>query len=160
MYIFTVIGILLTFLTGPCECCFKTFNGQWKPVSLEERTRKADLVVTASILTTSPIPNLENFYSATFEVINILKGWELLKRIHQKKLGAVKLMEPKIIATASGFGDTRQCFSNVEVGKSYALFLSFNPRRGELLTRYDDIFGAADELFKRTERDILKTLGK
>lgn len=156
-----VFLLLLAFTAVPCsECCFIVFNGQWKPVALEERTRKADLVVTANILSTAPIPNNTHFYEATFEVLNVLKGWDLLKRLHYQGTGPVKFMEPKIIASAEGFADTRHCFSHVEVGESYALFLGFNPLTKRLIAKYDDIFGAADKLFKRTERDILKTLGK
>ena len=153
--------LLLTLAVIPnSECCFRVFNRQWKPVSLEERTRKADLVVTANILSTAPIPHNRHFYGATFEVLNVLKGWDLLKRLHSQGSGPVKYMKPKIVASADGFGDPRLCFSHVEVGESYALFLSFNPHTKRLIARYDDIFGAADKLFKRTERDILKTLGK
>ena len=153
--------LLLLGCAVPCECCFLVFNRQWKPVSLEERTRKADLVVTANILSTSPIPDNRHFYEATFEVLNVLKGWDLLKKLHsQGGSGPVKFMEPKIVASAYGFGDQKLCFSHVEVGESYALFLSFDHVKRKLVAKYDDIFGAADKLWKRTERDILKTLGR
>jgi len=141
------------------DSCFIVFNKKWNPVSLEKRILKADLVVTANILSTAPHLPQPTFYKATFEVINVLKGWDLLKRIHHAKGSAVKTLEPKIIATAIGFGDPRQCLSHVEVGESYALFLSYDEQESRLLTRYDDIFGAADKLYKRTERDILQTLG-
>lgn len=158
---FVSVLFVLTVASPICECCFQVFNGQWKPVSLEERTSKADLVVTANILSTSPIPNNKNFYGATFEVLNVLKGWDLLQRLKtQGSSGPVKYMEPKIVASAYGFSDPRMCFSHVEVGESYALFLSYNHETNKLLAKYDDIFGAADKLFKRTERDILETLGK
>ena len=78
------------------HACIRLLNGQWKPVSLEQRTKNADLVLTANILATAPIPEFTNFYEATFEVINVLKGWELIKRVHRENKNAVKILEPKI----------------------------------------------------------------
>ena len=155
-----ILFIYILAFSHSTNACIRLLNGQWKPVSLEQRTKNADLVLTANILTTAPIPELTNFYEATFEVINVLKGWELIKKIHKQNMNAVKMLEPKIVATAIGFGDPRQCFSHVEVGESYALFLSWDVSKKRLITRYDDLFGAAEKLYKRTERDILKTLGK
>lgn len=141
------------------QACIKLLNGEWKRISLEERTKRAPLVVTGKILYTEKVPGHDIFYSATFEVLNVLKGWNLLKQLHKMNSTSVKALEPKIIATAVGFANY-DCFSTVEEDESYALFLSYNSEKDTIVARYDDIFGAADRLYQRTERAILATLGK
>ena len=141
--------------------CITLIDGTWKPLSLKERTQKADVVVTARILFTSPIPGKRLFYSATFKVLSVLKGWTVLRRLHQNKSPTINSLQPNIVANAKGFGDRRLCFSSVDIGETYVLFLGHKLNgQEELVAKYDDIFGAADLLYKRTERDILKALGK
>lgn len=140
--------------------CIQLLNRAWKPMTLEERTKNANLVVTAKILSTQAIPGNTDFYSATFQVLSVLKGWDLLKKLHRINSTSVKTIEPEIVATAIGFGDSRQCFSSVEKGESYALFLGYNNDTDMIVAKYDDLFGAADRLYQRTERAILATLGK
>ncbi|XP_012555807.1 uncharacterized protein LOC101241166 isoform X1 [Hydra vulgaris] len=140
--------------------CIKLLNRNWKQKTPAERTKDAEFVLTAKILYTTPSPRYPQFYSATFEVLNVLKGWELIKRLHNKKSTSIISLDPKIIATANGFSDSFQlCFSSVEVGKTYALFLGYKRETYELVAKYDDLFGAAEQLYKRTEKDILESLG-
>lgn len=156
-----IVVLILIFITTT-QTCIQLLN--WDKLSLHDRTKRADVVVTARILYTSPIPSQYMFYSATFEIISVLKGIELIKQLHKDKSNSILSLDPKIIASAKGFGDSRFCFSSVEVGESYALFLGIKHGKknssNELVAKYDDIFGAAELLYKRTERDILQTLGK
>ena len=147
--------------------CIQLLNSQWVPKTLEERTKNAELVLTAKILDTfTPVSIQESWYpttlySATFEVISVLKGWEILKTLYYKKKSkSIVSLYPKIVASAIGFGDSRLCWSSVEKGEEYALFLGYKRDTSELVAKYDDLFGAAELLYKRTERDILKSLGE
>ena len=104
----TLMSLLLSFEYA--ETCIKLLDG-WVPIPLEERTKKADIVLTANILYTSPIPGQRLFYAATFKVIDVLKGWELLQNLHQRKSRSIISLDPNIIASAKGFADSRSCFS-------------------------------------------------
>lgn len=164
MYRNTIISNLLTILQFSTIlhtnlACIELINRQWKRMSLEERTKRADVVLSARILSTAPIPGQKIFYAATFEVMNVLKGWELLKLLHKSKSLSIVSLGTKIVVSAKGFADSRHCFSNVEVDESYVLFLGYKRETPELVARYDDYFGAAELLYKRTERNILQSLG-
>lgn len=162
-YLVTLL-VVLNFVRDT-HSCIKLLNSQWKPISLEDRTKAAEVVLTAKIISTAPIEyhsiHPVKLYSATFEVITVLKGWDLLKKLYyEKKSKSIIRLYPNIIAEAIGFGDSQLCFSSVEVGESYALFLGYKRSTSELVAKYDDLFGAAELLYKRTERAILKSLGK
>ena len=81
-------------------------------------------------------------------------------RLYKKKSKSILSLYPKIVASAIGFGDASLCWSSVEEGESYALFLGYKRSTSELVAKYDYVFGAAELLYKRTERAILKYLGK
>ena len=148
-------------LASYTSACIMLLNGNWKQKTPAERTKDAEFVLTAKILYTTPSLNHPQFYSATFEVLNVLKGWDLIKRLHSKKSSSIISLDPKIVATANGFSDSfKLCFSSVEVGKTYALFLGYKRESYELVAKYDDLFGAAERLYKRTEKDILESLGR
>lgn len=153
-YYSSLFIILLQFVSLN-DCCIHALD--WKPSPIEERTSRADLVATGKIIYTEPIDGF--FYAATFQVISVLKGWDLIQKLHREKSKAIVSLDPKIVVTALGFGSPLMCYSSVEVGESYILFLGHNPVANTLVGKYDNAFGAAEILYQRTERDILSTLG-
>ena len=58
----------------------------------------------------------------------------------------------------SNFGDEVMCYSNVQEGESYILFMT--NFEGALSAKYDDIFGAAADYNVKNEAQVLQALGK
>ena len=58
----------------------------------------------------------------------------------------------------SNFGDEVMCYSNVQEGESYILFMT--NFEGTLSAKYDDIFGAAADYNVKNEAQVLQALGK
>ncbi|XP_057292794.1 uncharacterized protein LOC130621510 isoform X2 [Hydractinia symbiolongicarpus] len=164
MYRNTILSNLLTILQFSTIlhtnlACIYLINRKWNPMSLEERTKHANVVLSARILFTTPIPGQNIFHAATFEVMNVLKGWELLKCLHKRKSLSIVSMGSKLVVSAKGFAGRRSCYSYVEVDESYVLLLGHKRETTELVARYDDYFGAAELLYEDTERNILQSLG-
>ena len=75
---------------------------------LTERAGLADVVVTAKILYTSPIPGQRHFYTATFRVVNILKGFHVFQvgaAVGVKRFRFVEVTHPRDRAPGAYFGD-------------------------------------------------------
>ena len=152
----TVLGAI-----AACQACISLLDNKWKPRSLETRARVAQVVVSTRTLSTFPIPTKSRarLYGATFEVLSILKGWAELEELLEKGGPAVQERD-KLIITALGFGDRRQCWSSVNVGETYILFLGINQLKGNLVAKYLGEFGAAELLYASHEDAILSSLGK
>lgn len=151
----TILGAIAT-----CQACITLLDNNWRPHSLETRAGVAQVVVSTRTLSTFPIPNSRaRLYGATFEVLSILKGWTELEELLEKGGPAVQERD-KLVISALGFGDRRHCWSSVDVGETYILFLSINKLNGYLVAKYLGAFGAAELLYAPSEDAILLSLGK
>ena len=148
---------LLT-LVSVCRCCILLLNG-WKPLGLERRAQLAQIVVSTRTLSKSPINGHKVLYAANFEVISILKGWNILDDLQRKRSKSVRETD-RLFISVSGFGDRRFCFSSVDVGETYILFLAYKNETDTLVAKYDDIYGASELLYGNNEETILLSLGK
>jgi hypothetical protein len=118
-------------LLGLVSCSFQCSPPgipNWKPLSIEERARKAPLVIKAYL-----VQSFANILSATtlrsrrcFHVTQIYKG-SLYPRDHN-------------YICAERFGDGAQCLSDVSYGQPYIIFL--NKMKNSYVARYDDIHSA------------------
>ena len=67
-------------------------------------------------------------------------------------------LESRGLYNVSNFGDEVMCYSNVQEGESYILFMT--NFEGALSAKYDDIFGAAAGYNDRNEAQVLEALGE
>ncbi|KAI8497202.1 hypothetical protein Bbelb_251510 [Branchiostoma belcheri] len=133
--------------------CIELLNG-WDPVPVAVRARRADVVLSGSVVRTSDDPPRRRpglTYSAQLRVRSVLKGKDRLREIP-----AIS-DEPKVY-NVSNFGRRAECYSEVAQGDSYIFFLGIF-REGELAARYDDIFGATADPSRGNEEEILLALG-
>jgi len=151
-----VIYALLS--VAACHGCITLLDNKWRPHTIEDRASVADVVISTKTLSTFPISRNRMLYGATFEVLSILKGWSKLEELLEKGSPSVQERD-KLRVTALGFGDRRHCWSSVDVGETYILFLSFNNKTGYLVAKYLGAFGAAELLYARSEDAILLSLG-
>ena len=137
---------VLTFL---CVCklslqCLPPFG--WTPPTIEERTRRAPLVVRASLIKKIPgsdgLLKRESFgpfgsYKACLEVTEVYKG-----------------VLPSGDICAGGFGEPVFCKTDLAFGVSYVVFLNTNP----LSARYEFIAPAAvpysDVVFAQVKKGV------
>ncbi|XP_078661143.1 uncharacterized protein LOC144905377 [Branchiostoma floridae x Branchiostoma belcheri] len=147
-----VIFILLVIL-HVASGCIELLNG-WDPVPVSVRARRADVVLSGTVVRTSDDPPRRRpglTYSAQLRVRSVLKGKDRLREIP-----AIS-DEPKVY-NVSNFGRRAECYSEVAQGDSYIFFLGIF-RAGELAARYDDIFGATADPSRGNEEEILLALG-
>ncbi|XP_019613477.1 PREDICTED: uncharacterized protein LOC109461537 [Branchiostoma belcheri] len=133
--------------------CIELLNG-WDPVPVAVRARRADVVLSGTVVRTSDDPPRRRpglTYSAQLRVRSVLKGKDRLQEIP-----AIS-DEPKVY-NVSNFGRRAECYSEVVQGDSYIFFLGIF-REGELAARYDDIFGATADPTRGNEEEILLALG-
>ncbi|XP_061178253.1 protein kinase C-binding protein NELL2-like [Saccostrea echinata] len=146
-------GLILTYLTlfeiiSLTQACILLLNG-WAPLSVYNRTLLADVVVSGYVHETYKDLRSKDFtYSAKIELITIYKGQQLVE-----KLTPVS----KNTFVISNFGDKKMCYADISEDEIYILFLTIYKER--LSAKYDDIFGAATELTKTKEEEILTQLG-
>ena len=141
------------------RACITLLDNKWRPHSLETRAAVAQVVVTTRTLSKFAIRSKSRLYGANFEVLSILKGREELRVLLEKGSPSVKEGE-KLIVSALGFGDRRHCWSSVDVGETYILFLSINNITGYLVAKYLGAFGAAELYYGPSEDAILLSLGE
>ncbi len=141
------------------RACITLLDNKWRPHSLETRAAVAQVVVTTRTLSKFAIRSKSRLYGANFEVLSILKGREQLRVLLEKGSPSVKEGE-KLIVSALGFGDRRHCWSSVDVGETYILFLSINNITGYLVAKYLGAFGAAELYYGPSEDAILLSLGE
>ena len=58
----------------------------------------------------------------------------------------------------SNFGDEIMCYSNVQEGEPYILFMT--NFEGQLSAKYDDIFGATADYNEKNEAKIFEAVGE
>lgn len=143
----SLIGYWLLFVS--IDACILLLNG-WEPISVIERAKLADIVISAKTLHTykDSRETISNTYSATFQLINILKGHDIMADI------------PTVgdsLYNVSNWGDKAMCYADVETDKSYILFLTVFDQR--LSAKYDDLFGAIADYNKEDEDHIILSLG-
>ena len=153
-----IISFLVT--VTACQGCITLLDNKWRPHTIEDRASVAEVVISTRTLSKVPIPNSRmGLYGANFEVLSILKGWAKIEELLEKGSPSVQERE-KLIVWALGFGDRRHCWSSVDVGETYILFLSVNNKTGYLVAKYLGAFGAAELLYAPSEDAILLSLGK
>ncbi|XP_035657363.1 uncharacterized protein LOC118403033 [Branchiostoma floridae] len=131
--------------------CIELLNG-WDPVPVAERARRADVVLSGSVVRTDALPRQPGLtYSARVRVRTVLKGKSRLREIPA-------ISEQPRVYNVSNFGRRAQCYSEVTQGDAVIFFLGIF-REGELAARYDDIFGATADLTRENEEEILLGLG-
>ena len=62
------------------------------------------------------------------------------------------------MTNVTNLGDKTLCYADVTAGERYVLFLT--PFQGRLSAKYDDLFGAAADLTRDSERQVLDYLGE
>lgn len=145
------------------ETCILMLDGR-SPLSLTERARKADVVISAFTRNAYKQDRTsEDTYTAEFRLLEIFKGANVLTSI--KPDGVEKHSEPggnlklTMIYNISNFGEKSMCYSSVTIGQSYILFLTTGTD-GRLTAKYDDIFGGTAEWSKKNVELVLKGVGK
>eukprot|EP00794_Sanderia_malayensis_P003236 gene3236-3716_t len=138
--------LLLVVAVTSCNACISLLDNKWKPHSLETRAAVAQVVVSTRTLRAGTC------------FLSILKGRQQLKALLEKGSPSVQERD-KLVISALGFGDRRQCWSSVDVGETYILFLSINNITGYLVAKYLGAFGAAELLYGPSEDAILLSLG-
>ena len=147
-YYVLMVAIFLWF-TEPTETCRILLTG-WTPISIGERTRLAEYVITGYVERTFKDQRTSaDTYSAEIYVIEILKGSDVTNGI----------------STATGtrhnisnFGNSVDCYADIDTEQTYIFFLTMF--RGSLSAKYDDIFGAVSEHTKGNENEVTEALGK
>ena len=92
-------------------------------------------------------------FSAEVNFLDIYKGKNLIRNLTERyHLGIAGLYN------VSNFGDEVMCYSKVQEGESYILFIT--NFEGALSAKYDDIFGAAADYNVKNEAQVLQALGK
>lgn len=128
--------------------CILLLNG-WTPMSVYNRTLLADVVVSGFVHETyKDFRSQDLTYSAKIELVTVYKGQELVDNLTSVA---------KNTFVISNFGDKKMCYADIQENEMYILFLTVYKRR--LSAKYDDIFGAATELTKPREEEILTHLG-
>ena len=152
--------VSVLFTAVACHGCITLLDNKWRPHTIEARASVAEVVISTRTLSKFPIPKSRmRLYGANFEVLSILKGWAKIEDLLEKGSPSVQERE-KLIISALGFGDRRHCWSSVDVGETYILFLSVNNNTGYLVAKYLGAFGAAELLYAPSEDAILLSLGK
>ena len=132
--------------------CIYLLNG-WMPMSVYNRTAKADIVLSAHVLKTykeNEFRTEAQTYIATVKVFDVYKGRKLLRNIPVSE-------ENQKVYNVSNFGDRKMCYADVMEGKNYILFLTTYKQR--LSAKYDDIFGAATRFTEANVREIEAQVG-
>ena len=132
--------------------CIYLLNG-WMPISVTNRTAKADIVLSAQVIKTFKDPKFRTnaqTYTATVKLFEIYKGNKLLRNI------PVNSHQPKVY-NVTNFGDRKMCYADVMEGNNYILFLTTYKQR--LSAKYDDIFGAATEYTEPNVQEVLNQIG-
>lgn len=146
-------GLILTYLTllevaFLTQGCILLLNG-WTPMSVYNRTLLADVVVSGFVHETyKDFRSQDLTYSAKIELVTVYKGQELVDNLTSVA---------KNTFVISNFGDKKMCYADIQENEMYILFLTVYKQR--LSAKYDDIFGAATELTKPREEEILTHLG-
>ena len=163
--LFTVAEMICTklamvlYTVAACQACITLLDNKWRPHTIEDRAAVAEVVISTRTLSKFPIPNSRmRLYGANFEVLSILKGWSKIEELLEKGSPSVQEGE-KLTVSALGFGDRRHCWSSVDIGETYILFLSVNNVTGYLVAKYLGAFGAAELLYAPSEDAILLSLG-
>lgn len=152
--------VTVLFTAAACQACITLLDNKWRPHTIQDRAAVAEVVLSTRTLSKFPIPNSRmRLYGATFEVLSILKGWSKIEELLEKGSPSVRGRD-KLTVSALGFGDRRHCWSSVDIGESYILFLSVNNITGYLVAKYLGEFGAAELLYAPSEDAILLSLGK
>lgn len=118
-------------------------------MSVYNRTLLADVVVSGFVHETyKDFRSQDLTYSAKIELVTVYKGQELVDNLTSVA---------KNTFVISNFGDKKMCYADIQENEMYILFLTVYKQR--LSAKYDDIFGAATELTKPREEEILTHLG-
>ena len=144
-----VVSAAVVCLAG---ACILLLDG-WRPKSVAQRTRLADIVVVAHaqrVFKSARTPDAHT-YSAEFRFVSVLKGAAELATVAADDDGGR-------VYNVSNFGDRAKCYAEVERRATYVLFLTVFERR--LSAKYDDIFGAVADYYEDTEREVLEALGE
>ncbi|XP_045207077.2 protein kinase C-binding protein NELL1-like isoform X1 [Mercenaria mercenaria] len=132
--------------------CIYLLNG-WTPMSVGNRTARADIVLSAHVLKAFKEKQYRTearTYTATVKLFEVYKGKKLLRNI------PVNENTPNIY-NISNFGDRKMCYADVTDGKNYILFLTTYKQR--LSAKYDDIFGAATKYTENNVQAVLDQTG-
>lgn len=151
--------LTVLFSVAVSQACITLLDNKWQPHTIEDRAAVAEVVISTRTLGKFPIPSSRmRLYGANFQVLSILKGWSKIEELLEKGSPSVQGSD-KLVVSALGFGDRRNCWSSVDVGETYILFLSVNNITGYLVAKYLGAFGAAELLYAPSEDAILLSLG-
>ena len=129
--------------------CILLLNG-WTPMSVYNRTLHAEVVVSGYVQETYKDQRSKDLtYSAKIEILTVYKGQHLVDNLTSVDRNTFVI---------SNFGDKKMCYADISEDEIYILFLTVYKQR--LSAKYDDIFGAATELTKLKEEEILTQLGR
>ena len=158
--------IVLFCFSSFVSSCILLLDAKWTPLSVTERTHKADIVIIGKIIRKYNLPenteiqndidiNIDsqlqnpNTYSANILVLSILKGQTLLEE-------SLPIL-PGQNVNVTNFGLSSACYSDVVINENYVLFLTLFHKR--LSAKYDDIFGAATLYSPELKEEVLQGLG-
>lgn len=119
-------------------------------MSVYNRTLHAEVVVSGYVQETYKDQRSKDLtYSAKIEILTVYKGQHLVDNLTSVDRNTFVI---------SNFGDKKMCYADISEDEIYILFLTVYKQR--LSAKYDDIFGAATELTKLKEGEILTQLGR